>query len=81
MSIIDNEDLTKSEEQRQIIRAEIDLLNRACALIDCPEFAEFVASRQRYYDVISAAYGVPEAIWNQSKSSGVALETIKEASK
>lgn len=50
-------------------------------LIDSPEFTEFIASRKRYYDAISTAYGVPEALWNQPRSSGLTLDTIREVSK
>ena len=70
-----------SEEQQEIIRSEVDLLNRICNLLDSPEFKELIASHKRYMDAISTAYGVPEALWHQPKSSGLTLEMIKEASK
>ena len=67
-------------DSERLAAIETDLLNRICNLFDAPEYKELVAAHKRYLDAISAAYGVPEAIWHQSQSSGLALETIKEAS-
>lgn len=58
---------SEGEIRQAIIQAEVELLNRACMLIDSPEFKEFIAARQRYDDVTSIAYGVPESIWYQPK--------------